>query len=151
VATKTNAEPRILKIAGTEYLIPADTFLHINFPCLHTNPAQWGSDSLQWKPQRWIGTDAEGRETLIGPPDGAPYIAWSAGPRVCPGKKFSQVEFAAGLATILQSWKVKPVAKAGESLAQVRERLVGVVENSKFSLFTKIANPNAAALSLERR
>lgn len=63
----------------------------IDVTALNTLPEYWGSDSLVWRPDRWIETDS-GSEQLYQPPPGV-FLAWASGPRVCPGKKFAQVEF----------------------------------------------------------
>jgi hypothetical protein len=50
---------------------------------------------------------------IIQPPLGM-YNPWTAGPQVCPGKKFSQVEFVAIIARLFQKGKVTPKLEAGE-------------------------------------
>ncbi|KAK5458405.1 hypothetical protein LTS15_004486 [Exophiala xenobiotica] len=49
------------------------------------------------------------KETLAPPPPGAAYIPWAVGPRVCPGKKFSQVECVTVIAMLLRSYRLKPL------------------------------------------
>lgn len=46
-----------LIIDEKEYLIPEGTFIVNNFAASHTLPQYWGSDSLDWEPKRWIGTE----------------------------------------------------------------------------------------------
>jgi cytochrome P450 len=78
----------------------------LNCSALHTLPSYWGADSLVWRPGRWL----DGKEEIIQPPPGRSN-PWTVGPRVCPGKKFSQVEFVAVIARLFQkerlprSWK----------------------------------------------
>ncbi|KAI1612009.1 cytochrome P450 [Exophiala viscosa] len=89
----TSSEAQILRIQGREVLIPPNTYVTTNFSGIHSDPRWWGSDSLTWRPQRWIELDlTTGKKSIAAPPDGAAYMAWSIGPRVCPGHKFSQVE-----------------------------------------------------------
>lgn len=47
-------------------------------------------------------------------------FAW--GQRVCPGRKFAQVELVAVLAALFKDWKVEVVPKEGETGEQARER-----------------------------
>jgi len=67
---------------------------------------------MEWRPHRWIKIDqATGQEVLEAPSEAAEmaFNAWSGGPRVCPGKKFSQVEITAMVATLLKSYRMKPM------------------------------------------
>lgn len=148
---KRSPEPQRIKISGHEYQIPPNTFMHPNFQVCHTNPDFWGADNMQWKPERWTRKDANGRESLMDAPDSTLFIGWSTGPRVCPGKKFSQVEYIAVLATILRSYRVKPAQSAGESFDQARKRLTGVLEDCYFMLTVKMKRPNDTGLVLEKR
>lgn len=85
-------------------------------------------------------------ERLAEPPQGAFYSPWTLGPRVCPGKKFSQVEFVAVLATLLRDHRVKPVLRAGETTDQARRRMLAVIEDSEVLVTPRIRRPEAAAV-----
>jgi len=122
-----------------------------NFQAVHTDPQYWGEDNLRWKPQRWVRRNLDGREALAAPPDGAEFIAWSYGPRVCPGKKFSQVEYIAVLATILRSYRIRPAVRGAETFDQAKHRLIGVIEDSVFALTVKLRRAEDAGLVLEKR
>lgn len=148
---KETLEPRTIKISGREYHVPPGTYMQCNFEACHTSPEFWGVDNMQWKPQRWVRKDKSGRELLAEAPESAAFLGWSFGPRVCPGKKFSQVEFIAVLATMLHSYRVKPAVKAGEGFDEAKGRLIGVLEDVYFTLAVKIKRPDDAALVLERR
>lgn len=100
----------------------------------HTDPSAWGSDSLTWRPSRWIqaGISNEAgnkidNEALIAPRRGT-FLSWSDGARDCPGRKFSQVEAVATIATLFKDWRVDPVTNPGESLEVARERVLRFVE-----------------------
>jgi cytochrome P450 len=149
---KYNASsPQTLQIGNTTHTIPPDTFLAVNFSALQTDPKYWGPDSLSWRPQRWIQIDSStGKETLRGPPDGAEYFAWSYGPRVCPGKKFSQVEFVAAIAVLLGRYKIEPMVK-GTDGDEARRALERIVEDSYFLLAPKIKRARDGGIALVRR
>lgn len=60
-----------------------------------------------------------GQEILEAPSPAAElaFNPWSGGPRVCPGKKFSQVEIVAMTAVLLRSYSVKPMVVPGKLVA----------------------------------
>jgi hypothetical protein len=49
-------------------------------------------------------------------------MPWAWGQRVCPGKRFSQVELAAVLAALFKDWRVEVVPEAGETSEQAQKR-----------------------------
>lgn len=114
----TNNTTQSLAINGREYTIPVKTYVSVNSIALHTMPRYWGSDSMVWRPNRWIpcSQDAKGREDekFLQPTPGS-YVPWANGPRICPGKKFSQVEFVAVISCLLRRYRVEPVLLQGES------------------------------------
>jgi len=89
----------------------------MNIVALSTLPRFWGSDSLTWRPDRWITKDGESMrledEQIYQPQYGA-FIPFSSGPRVCPGKKFAQVEFVAVIARLFRRHRCSPVLLEGE-------------------------------------
>ena len=90
---------------------------------IHTNPAYWGPDALQFRPNRFITTTSSTDEERLVQPPGANFIPWAAGPRVCPGKKFAQVEFVAVIAKLFMKHRVIARLEAGETNAMAAERL----------------------------
>jgi len=116
---------------------------------IHSDPRWWGLDSLEWNPKRWITIDPRtGRETIAQPPTGVPFLAWSVGPRICPGKKFSQVEFVAVIATVLKSFRIKPQIIPGkmQTEKQARDALLDVVNDSVYVITPKISRPGDAGV-----
>lgn len=89
--------PRIIESQGPagNIHIPAKSKVYVNFPALHTNPRIWGSDALEFRPTRWLTKDSTLERPKIITYDKAVsgYLAWSSGPRICPGLKMSQVRF----------------------------------------------------------
>lgn len=108
----TGAQPGTLKYEGKELVVPPHTTVWTNVMALNTTPEYWGADNLTWKPSRWIekaetkspalAEDDFEAETMWKPIPGA-YLPWADGQRVCPGKKFSQVEFVGVIARLLVS------------------------------------------------
>lgn len=107
-------------------------------------PRYWGSDSLVWQPDRWItGTSKVSnleQEEIFQPPPGT-YVPWSLGPRVCPGMKFSKVEFVAVIARLFQQNRVSPVLEDGESPIQASKRILDVVEDSSLKVTLQMRHP----------
>ncbi|KAI0153338.1 cytochrome P450 [Xylariaceae sp. FL1272] len=146
---KTTAEtPRKLRIAGKSYEIPARWFVHINYVALHSDPATWGASALSWEPKRFISASND----LVTPKTGT-FMPWASGPRVCPGKKFAQVEFIAVIAYLFRKYRVRPVLENGESMEQARARVLEVVEDSSLeaSPTLKMRHPEKVALAWSSR
>ncbi|KAF5710523.1 cytochrome P450 monooxygenase 3A7 [Fusarium mundagurra] len=141
---KTTLIDQTLKVNGTSYTIPKNTFIGVNLAGLHTSSASWGDNALQWLPSRWITADETG-EKLAAMPTGA-FLPWAAGPRVCPGKKFSQVEFVAVMACLLKDYTVEPDAE-GDHLKEAASRaLMEEAKQSSFNFLLKVKHPEKIKL-----
>ena len=135
--------------------------ININVQALHTDPQTWGSDALDWRPSRWLRASSStisskdesasplAYETFIEPAAGT-FIPWADGPRECVGRKFSQVEFVAVLASLFQHYRARPVVENGESEADGRKALVRMVDRSAISAITlQMLEPRSRALRWE--
>lgn len=118
---------------------------------MHSDPSTWGPDALDWRPSRWIKLSPTGQEYFAGPPEGAMFLPWITGARVCPGKKFSQVEFVSALAVFLRDYKIRPARRGSETALQARQRLDEVVRDSIIVLSPKMRRPKDAGLVWVRR
>lgn len=145
----TNNTSQKLAIRGKEYTIPPKTYVYVDSMALHTTPEYWGSDSLEWKPERWI-TSKDGEEAVMEPKTGT-FVPWAAGPRVCPGRKFSQVEFTAVVACLFKKHRVQPVLEPGETGAEASQRILRVVEDSGLEVTLRMKHPELIKLWWERR
>lgn len=100
----------------TTIIVPPNTLINLNIHAAQTNPATFPAPDI-WNPKRWIDSPTTTSpsllesESLISHPLG--YLPWSSGPRICPGLKFAQVEFAAVLATVLRGARIEPCGTAG--------------------------------------
>jgi hypothetical protein len=80
------------------------------------------------------------------------FVGWSEGVRDRPGKKFSQVEFVATLATLFSDWRVDPVTSHGESLDAARERVENLTRTDSGSvLLLQMLHPERAPLAWKKR
>lgn len=121
--------------------------MSVNLNATHWDSAVWGEDVNEFKPSRWIAADAiDGAETFIGAPDGAEVFLWAFGPRICPGKKFSQVEFVAAMACLLKDRSIKTSIMSDESIAEANDRLKKIVFESDHILSMNIRQPEKAAI-----
>ncbi|KAI5247618.1 cytochrome P450 [Aureobasidium subglaciale] len=85
-------------------------------------------DELTFRPSRWINPPGSGSAILR--PQKGTFVPWAAGPRVCPGQKMAQVEFAAVLMTILRERRVEATPLEGERQSDVMARLDKRLDNS---------------------
>ena len=133
-----------LSLHKSQHTLPPRTNVTVNVHALHTNPHLWGPDALTWRPGRWITSSPE---TVPEPAPKGAFLPWSDGPRVCPGRKFAQVEFVAAMAKLFHRHRVAPVTAPGESAQHARARLVAMAEESSVSAITlQMLRPRSAAL-----
>lgn len=155
IAKSTGMTDSALMVRGRRYVIPANTLLIPNHVAVHTHPKIWGEGSLVFDPQRWItqvdGDESIDSEVVVTPRKGS-FVPWSEGVRNCPGKKFSQVEFVACLATMLRDYHVVPKVSEGESVEEARERVLRLVEEDTGQvLLLQMLHPERAPLVWRRR
>jgi cytochrome P450 len=148
-----------LTIGGRTLILPPKTMVVPSYSSLQTDPKYWGDDSLKWRPSRFIKPSALGAtggnplddEEFITPARGT-YLAWSGGPRDCVGRKFSQVEFVAVMASIFRDWRVDPVLTDGETPEAARRRVLDQIEtDSAPVLLLQMLHPERCPLVWSRR
>lgn len=133
------------------------------FPSIHSHPRYWGDDADVWRPTRWIKTtptpDSKGkgdsifdRESISSPPPGS-FLPWADGERVCPGKKFAQVELVGAVSALFAGgWRVEPVREEeGESMEAARGRVKGIIKDSGMVLLIEMLHPERVGLRWVRR
>lgn len=147
IANRDILQNQTLHVLGKNVLIPADASVKIDLPATHCHPNYWGPDPESFRPNRWIveskkpheGSD-QPSESLAAPKPGT-FLPWLGGPRECPGKKFSQIEFARVLVTLFRgSNRVRIVPEAGESPMQARVRALKVVEEAQVEFVLNMQN-----------
>lgn len=154
---QTGDLPRILKIGSQTITLPPGTAIHLSLAAMHTHPQYWGQDSLKWNPNKFISSAPHTNGTfegeLLASDSQEHFLPWGAGQRVCPGKRFSQVELVATLACIFRSYTVHPQPQEGESLEAERKRTfeIGMVIEHEGTILHEIRHPRTISLNLERR
>lgn len=150
-SSKLTNNATILSVAGKAHIIPPNSNVQVNFCGLHANTHIWGESALAWDPARFIESGTEKNEKdmeseqLRTFQDGA-YIPWSHGERVCPGKRFSQVELAAVLAVLFRKHYVEPVPEVGELPADARKRAQQVSLDIQMTLLNEMYQPERLGL-----
>ena len=146
-------EPQLLAIGLDQTIeVPPETYVSGHFFHIHLNHKAWGLDASSFNPKRFVSIDtATGEEVLAGPPKDVGYVPWLTGPRTCPGKKFSQVEFVAVIGSLLSRYEVEPLVRAGQSPALAREKLIDVTDDFYFNLSAHLRRPREAGIRFVQR
>lgn len=137
----------VVSSSGAEYHIPANSDVFVSMAQAHLSPEQYGPDPLVFRPSRWFAEDGE---TLIDPAT-KNFMAWSRGPRICPGMKMAQVEFTTIFATILRACKVEPALLPNESPAAARNRIIEVTKDSQPLVTLQMNRPKDLKLKWTKR
>lgn len=74
------------------------------------------------------------------------FVPWAEGPRDCPGKKFSQVEFVAVMAVLFRNHRVWPVLREGQSVEDGKKELMRMANDSAVNLMMQMRNPKSVSL-----
>jgi cytochrome P450 len=149
----TSGSTIALKVFDKTIMVPKGVILSTNNYGISSDPRWWGKDSLEWKPKRWIIIDKDGNETLASPPKGA-FVAWSVGPRVCPGKKFSQVEFTSVIAFLLARYKLEPLVMSEKGMKTEedgRKALTKAIWASGNTITPKVGRVKEAGIRIVKR
>lgn len=156
----TDNKSQSLTVGYKTVVLPPNHMIAPSYGSVQTDPRFWGPGSLAWKPSRWIkpasSSDADavskpGEEDFNMPVRGA-FVGWSDGVRDCPGRKFSQVEFVATMASLFLDWRVDPVVGKGETLDTARRRVEDLIKTDSGSvLLLQMLHPERAPLVWKKR
>ncbi|KAK0124571.1 hypothetical protein ONS95_009520 [Cadophora gregata] len=148
----TGSTSKTIDYNGKTYTLPAKATILVNVTALNTCSDYWGPDALTWRPDRWIETKGNSTgiqdEGIMQPPKGR-FIPWASGPRVCPGKKFAQVEFVAVMARLFRKHRAGVVVEDGELEGEVKRRVFDTVEDSKLGMTLRMNHPERVKLVWE--
>jgi cytochrome P450 len=144
----TNDQPQRLSAAGRTIIVPPKTSVFGSVLGTHTYPDYW-PEPLAWKPSRWIERDASGHET-VNTPDRIIYFPWSDGVQNCPGQKFSQVEFVAVMATLLNEHRIRPEREAGESVEDMQKRVRGVANDCDAIMILRVRDADQVKMKFKK-
>ncbi|KAJ2922915.1 hypothetical protein H1R20_g14187, partial [Candolleomyces eurysporus] len=107
-----------------EVIVPRGTATLISIWACNRNPAVWGPDAKEWKPDRWLSPLPESVVDAHIPGVYSHLMTFIGGSRSCIGFKFSQLEMKVILSLLLESFQFAPTDK------KVFWQLNGVVQPS---------------------
>ncbi|PIL34527.1 cytochrome P450 [Ganoderma sinense ZZ0214-1] len=84
-----------------EVIVPRGTIVIVHYQASNTNPAVWGEDADEWKPERWLAPLPGSVEEARIPGMYSNLMTFAAGSRSCIGFKFSELEMKVVLAVLL--------------------------------------------------
>lgn len=156
----TNQRPQTLQVGGKAISVDSHTMVVPSLLSVHTHPKYWTPLPLVWRPSRWISSSGKTRsncnlaaqlqhEELFVPAKGT-YFPWSDGAQNCPGKKYSQVEFVAVIASLLREHRTRLVRPEGEDVAAARKRILEICEDSEQILLLQMRNAGSVRLTWTR-
>lgn len=112
----------------------------------------WGADHREFKPSRWIKDGPASSEGFCQPTkDKAAFLPWSLGARICPGKKFSQVEFVAMISYVLKNYRVEATPLEGETPEDTKIRVWENTRDSEPQVTMNMRHPEKVRLRMIRR
>ena len=99
-----------------------------------------GPDPSKFDPRRFVVESTTGKETLRDEATLAQegWMPWTVGPRSCPGKKFSQVEFVSLVSHLLLQADIKVVDRKYEGNINARDTLNAALADTIFNLGTTV-------------
>ncbi|THU97070.1 cytochrome P450 [Dendrothele bispora CBS 962.96] len=95
----------------SEIHVPKDTRILVSILNSNRNPALWGPDALEWKPERWLSPLPDDLIKAHIPGVYSHLMTFNAGGRSCIGFKFSQLEMKAVLSMLIAKFKFIPSDK----------------------------------------
>ncbi|KAF1982025.1 cytochrome P450 [Aulographum hederae CBS 113979] len=154
--------PMDTTIADKQVTLPPEVSVQFNLRAMHQMSEYWGSDGTQFRPTRWISSplstaassasgaagkaQALAAEEIVKPPVKGAFMPWSEGGRVCPGKRFAQVEFLSVLMTVLRGYRLEIQTREGETVEGARERAQKVVDDSELVLTLEMRRAEDVAI-----
>lgn len=142
-------------VTGTVHHIPANTIIHINCVAVQNDHSIYGDDVEKFRPDRFLDESAEKGKPTIRSYGKGTFLAWSGGPRVCPGSKMSQVEFVSVFMSIFSKYRVELVrkeiddgrgGKRKETTEEARSRVDGLMADSQSRLTLQMNRPREVEL-----
>lgn len=141
---------RSVQVGDQSIAIPPGTDVFPMLLGIQTDPRYWAEPRI-WKPSRWIvraeaassGIDGE---QLLEPRKGT-FFPWSSGPQDCIGKKVSQIEAVAVLATLIFNHRLHVKSQPSETDAQMQRRVEDCCDDNNFNILLEMND--AAKVGLE--
>ncbi|PPQ98755.1 phosphatase sit4 [Panaeolus cyanescens] len=94
-----------------EIFIPQGTAVHVSILSANRNPALWGPDYAEWKPERWLNPLPNELVNAKMPGIYSHILSFLGGGRACLGVKFAQLELKTVLTVIVDSLRFEPAKR----------------------------------------
>ncbi|EJF63643.1 cytochrome P450 [Dichomitus squalens LYAD-421 SS1] len=91
--------------------IPKGTRVVPNIGASNVDPALWGADAHEWRPERWLEPLPRAVEEARVPGVYSHLMTFIGGSKACIGFKFAQIEMKTVLLVLLQNFKFEPTGK----------------------------------------
>ncbi|KAJ2922921.1 hypothetical protein H1R20_g14181, partial [Candolleomyces eurysporus] len=89
----------------TEIQLPRKTFVCISLNACNRDPAIWGADAREWRPERWLSPLPETVANAKIPGVYSSLMTFYGGHRSCIGFKFTELEMKVVLSSLLQQFR----------------------------------------------
>lgn len=153
VPKMTSSGVHTIQVAGRLITIPQGTDVFPMLLGVHTDPKYW-EDPFIWKPSRWIlrsegSMGIDGEELLV--PQKGTFFPWSEGVQNCLGKKVSQVEAVAVVASLLATHRLRVKAERNETDDSVRKRVEDCCNDNNYNVLLEMNDPTMVSLECVER
>ncbi|TBU57392.1 cytochrome P450 [Dichomitus squalens] len=91
--------------------VPKGTRILPNIGASNVDPALWGPDAHEWRPERWLEPLPRAVEEARVPGVYSHLMTFIGGSKACIGFKFAQIEMKTVLLVLLQNFKFEPTGK----------------------------------------
>ncbi|KAF8807043.1 cytochrome P450 [Phlegmacium glaucopus] len=127
----------------TEVLIPNNTSVVVGILAANRNPEIWGSDSYEWKPERWLTPLPESVISAHLPGVYSHLMTFIGGGSACIGFKFAQLEMKVVLSLLLESFEFSLSEKEifWHMETPVKPIVVGEETGPQLPLVVKLVQP----------
>ena len=98
-------------IPGIKGPLPIGTLVGVNLWAISRDPAVWGADAREWKPQRWLDASNDAAKKTLE----EKFVVFGKGARGCIGKEVAFMIVTQAVSAILQTWRI-------ESVGEVRQK-----------------------------
>lgn len=92
-------------IPGIKGPLPIGTLVGVNLWAISRDPAVWGDDAREWKPERWLDAPNDAAKKALD----EKLVVFGKGARGCIGKEVAFMMITEAVAAILQTWRIERV------------------------------------------
>ncbi|KAJ7461743.1 cytochrome P450 [Mycena galericulata] len=113
----SSATGRLVDVTPFTFPVRAGSTVVIDVSALHLNPIYWGSDAAEFKPERFVDTEA-----YRWPRDA--FFAFSGGPRSCIGQRFALTETVCVLANLVRRYQISVPSPLADKPFEEQKKLM---------------------------